>query len=203
MRLHKKSSLFITFGLLLLVSAIMLTTYNRILEFNANKASNNIFEQLVNVKAETSKETFKYIDNPNVEMPVRKVYEYDCIGTLEISSLKLKLPVMSEWDYSKLRISPCRYTGSVYQNNLIICAHNYKKHFGKIKTLKVGDLVSFTDMSGNVFRFKVSDIETVKPNAPENMTSGNWDLTLFTCTVGGTSRVTVRCIRESENSFGI
>ena len=202
MRVGKKGSICITLGVLLIASALLLTGYNRLIEFHADKVSKSIFEQLVPIKEASAQENPKYIENPNIQMPVGAVYEYDCIGTLDIPSLKLKLPVMSEWDYSKLRISPCRYTGSVYQNNLIICAHNYKQHFGKIKTLEVGDSMSFTDMYGNVFRFKVSDIETVKPDTPENITTGNWDLTLFTCTVGGTSRITVRCVRESENDYG-
>ena len=34
--------------------------------------------------------------------------------------------------------------------------------------------------------------ETLNPTDIEGMESGNWDLTLFTCTVGGQSRVTIR-----------
>jgi len=35
--------------------------------------------------------------------------------------------------------------------------------------------------------------EVLLPTAVEEMTAGEWDLTLFTCTLGGRSRVTVRC----------
>ncbi len=35
--------------------------------------------------------------------------------------------------------------------------------------------------------------ETRTPAAMEEMESGDWDLTLFTCTIGGACRVTVRC----------
>ena len=38
------------------------------------------------------------------------------------------------------------------------------------------------------------ELETLSPFAIEEMTGGNWDLTLFTCTVGGQYRVTVRCV---------
>ena len=48
-------------------------------------------------------------------------------------------------------------------------------------------------MDGNVFRYEVVELETLMPTAIEEMTSGDWDLTLFTCTIGGGSRVTVRC----------
>lgn len=39
-----------------------------------------------------------------------------------------------------------------------------------------------------------ADIENLNTRGNE-MTSGHWDLTLFTCTVGGASRVTLRCDR--------
>ena len=34
--------------------------------------------------------------------------------------------------------------------------------------------------------------ETLEPTDEEAMTTGDWDLTLFTCTPGGQTRVTVR-----------
>ena len=37
--------------------------------------------------------------------------------------------------------------------------------------------------------------ETLNPTDVAGMEAGDWDLTLFTCTVGGQSRVTVRFAR--------
>ena len=48
-------------------------------------------------------------------------------------------------------------------------------------------------MDGNVFSYEVMALETLAPTAVEEMTEGDWDLTLFTCTVGGTTRLAVRC----------
>lgn len=54
-------------------------------------------------------------------------------------------------------------------------------------------------MSGNVFRYEVAESETLMPAAIQEMTGSGYDLTLFTCTVGGKSRFTVRCDRvEAE-----
>lgn len=38
--------------------------------------------------------------------------------------------------------------------------------------------------------------ETLEPTDLEGMEAGDWDMTLYTCTVGGQSRVTVRFVRE-------
>ena len=63
----------------------------------------------------------------------------------------------------------------------------------ELKKLQPGDAVTFTDMDGNVFSHEVMALETLAPTAVEEMTEGDWDLTLFTCTVGGTTRLAVRC----------
>lgn len=47
-------------------------------------------------------------------------------------------------------------------------------------------------MDGNVFTYKMVEQETLLPTSIDAMESGDWDLTLFTCTVGGQSRVTIR-----------
>ena len=119
----------------------------------------------------------------------------DYIGVLELPLLGLELPVMESWSYPDLRVAPCRYSGSAYQDDMVVAAHNYKSHFGCLKELRLGDEVRFTDMEGNVFRYAVADLETLGKYDVEKMTSGDWDLTLFTCTYGGKSRVTVRCQR--------
>lgn len=121
---------------------------------------------------------------------------YGYVGYLSIPTIALELPVMAQWDYTRLKIAPCRYTGSAKTDNLVICAHNYAKHFGPIGDLKPGDAVYFTDMDGQVYQYEVLSIDILPPTAIEDMTAGDYDLSLFTCTYGGKSRVTVRCDRK-------
>ena len=109
---------------------------------------------------------------------------------------------MSQWSYPKLRIAPCRYAGSAYQGNLILSAHNYSSHFGQIGTLQAGDRVTFTDVDGNVFLYSVAKIQILQPGDVEEMLSGGWALTLFTCTLGGRTRVTVRCEEAADAGRG-
>lgn len=118
---------------------------------------------------------------------------YAYVGYLSIPAAELELPVMSQWDYERLKTAPCRYAGSAKTGDLVICAHNYTRHFGPIQELSPGDLVYFTDMDGVVWRYEVAAVEILPPVAIEEMTAGEYDLTLFTCTYGGQSRVTVRC----------
>ena len=140
-----------------------------------------------------------YVINPEMNMPSNEVDGNSYIGVISIPSQSIDLPVMGgDWSYSKLRTAPCVYSGSVYQDNMIIAGHNYRRHFGKLSNLSIGDKVTFTDMSGNVFSYKVVEVESISGSDVEGMTSGDWDLTLFTCTMDGQRRITIRCERTDS-----
>lgn len=139
-----------------------------------------------------------YVRNPDMEMPTEKVKGNYYIGTLEIDALGLKLPIISEWNYSRLHVAPCRYVGSVYKGDMIIAGHNYRYHFGHLTDLQIGDSVRFTDMDGNMFEYDVVELETLEKRDVDRMLDGEWDLTLFTCTYGGRQRVTVRCALKEQ-----
>ena len=134
-----------------------------------------------------------YILNPDMDMPEVEVNGLTCIGTLEIPKLDLNLCVTSTFTYELMKQLPCRYYGSIYKNNMVIAAHDSWFHFGRLSTLNQGDEVIFTDVSGNRFEYSVDVIEAVKPNSVEDVTSGKWPLTLFTCTLDAQNRVVVRC----------
>lgn len=130
---------------------------------------------------------------PVPEMPVTEVNGREYVGTVELPTIDRTLPVLNGWDSELLQIAPCRYAGSAYTGDLILMAHNYDSHFGRLKNLRIGDPVTFRDMAGNSFFYEVAVLETLKPEDTQQMEEGDWDLTLFTCTVGGKTRVTVRC----------
>lgn len=207
---HKKGLPLISIGLLLIAAALFLTFYNLWDEHRAAGSVREILQEMpseVRYSSPTESDAAEkegleipdYILNPNMDMPAMEIDGKEYIGVLEIPSLALELPVMSGWSYPDLKISPCRYSGSVYQGNIVIAAHNYTRHFGRLKNLAEGDKVFFTDADGNVFSYEVALLETLNPTDIEEMESGGWDLTLFTCTVGGFYRVTVRCELAAEN----
>ena len=139
-----------------------------------------------------------YVVNPQIEMPEQEINGIGYIAALEIPNLQVELPVASQWRESTARVAPCRYMGSAYTKDLIICAHNYKSHFGNLSQLAVGDMIILTDMEGNRFEYLVEDVEVMPGTAIEQMEQGDWDLTLFTCTLGGRSRFAVRCHQQIQ-----
>lgn len=118
---------------------------------------------------------------------------YDYIGVLEIPALDLTLPVMSTWDYEKLRLSPCRQFGSVDGGDLVIAAHNYDTHFGRLGTLIAGDSVFFTDTDGVRHSYAVDHSDVLQPTDVDRVANSGFPLTLYTCTKGGAARVTLFC----------
>lgn len=200
----------ITIGLLLIAAALFLVSYNLYDELRAEQSARQAVTQLdAYLPAEAAPEALSdsagdrtvipdYVLSPNMEMPVETINGIDFVGVLRIPALELELPIISEWNYPNLKTAPCRYSGSAYLNNLIICGHNYTSHFGTLKNLWEGDIATFTDIDGNVFIYKMVERETLNPTDIEGMESGNWDLTLFTCTVGGQSRVTIRFELEED-----
>ena len=120
---------------------------------------------------------------------------YNYLGTITIPRLNLELPVMDEYDYNRLKKAPCRYYGSIYTNDLIICAHSYRTHFGYLDRLKQKDMIVFTDIDGINYFYEVLEIEILKPTEVDKMINNDFDLTLYTCTSDGNNRITVRCNR--------
>lgn len=202
---------FIAVGILMLAAAVLLGGYNLYDEYRAGKSAGAVLEELwqqipaVKTPEETSAQEVylpdgsqlpDYSVNPDMEMPEKEIAGDYYIGVLEIPSLGISLPVIGEWDDDALQIAPCRYSGSAYTGNLVIAAHNYQTHFGRIKTLSSGDQVIFTDVKGRSFLYEVAAVETIQSTAVEEVLNEEWDLTLFTCTIDGFERVAVHCLKS-------
>ena len=204
---RKAGKLLMTIGLLLIAAAFLLMVYNIWESKKAENMSEEILNQIKdeqdeNVSSDDADEKPLYEIYPDMEMPVLTIDGVDYIGILTVPSLGLELPVAGNWSYPNLRRSPCRYKGSAYSNDMIIAGHNYSRHFGGLKNLAIGEEISFRDGDGHIFQYQVDDIETIPGTAVEDMHAGEWDMTLFTCTYGGKSRVTIRC-RKLENDHSV
>ena len=191
----KKGTIWMSLGLILMIAAFALTAYNIWDEARAGEESSEVIEELTEKIKESEEESADgalYMKYPDMEMSTVLIGSERYVGILEIPMLGIKLPVMDSWSYANLKKAPCRYEGSVYSKDMIIAGHNYRSHFGTLKRLVQGDMVLFTDADGNQFTYEVVEVEVVAGTAAEEMKSGDWDLTLFTCTYDGRSRTTIR-----------
>ena len=192
-------------GAVLVLSALLLFVHNRQEDAQAGQEAESLLESVEAVieaqaaqKPSPSPGVSPSLEPIDPTMPTVTIDGYDYIGYIEVPILGLKLPVMSEWDYDRLRIAPCRQFGSTRTDDLVIAAHNYDSHFGRLKELTGGETVLFTDMEGPVSTYSVTRLETLNPNSVEAVQDSGHDLVLYTCTKGGKTRVTVFCDRVDD-----
>ena len=207
----------ILLGLCCLLTAVGFVIYNRCEEENGAVASQTLLENVQQIMQQverptegptqsvspevTEPESFRPTEIPQetvaeplpLEMPTVPVGNYASIGILSIPVLELELPVLADWSDEMLKSAPCRYYGSYYETDFVIAGHNYTAHFGRLSHLQPGDLILFTDVAGSVRYYEVVLLETLPATATEEMITAGFDLSLYTCTLGGSNRITVRC----------
>ena len=131
------------------------------------------------------------------KMPEREYLGYAMIGTVRVPSVGIQLPVMSKWSYSLLDVAPCRYTGSIPGEDMIVMGHNYKSHFTPLHKVELDAQVEFEDVNGVVYRYRVAEIITLHKSEKAELPS-DYPLTLFTCMPNGRDRLIVRCEKNEE-----
>ncbi len=183
---RNKGVVFLSIGCILILIACGWYVYNIVEDKNAGQYASEILNEFDEAQNEKT----------DKNAPVITVDGDAFCGKVIIEKLSVELPVYDEWNYTRLKSAPWRYTGSIDTNDIIIAAHNYKSHFGNLNRLQIGDEISFVDAYGTWHRYSVKEIATLDGTAVTDMKSGEWDFTLFTCTKGGEQRVTVRCERD-------
>lgn len=209
---NKAGTICMTCGAVLILAALSLLLWNKYEEDKAAKASAQLIPQILQQIDERANETadeelvviddvFDAIANQSEDATSSEVMTevmingYKYIGYLLFPTLDLEVPVISECDTTKLKTAPCRYSGSIGTDDIVIAGHNYTRHFGKLSRLSSEDEVYFVDMDGVAIEYEVVAIDVLAATDIEEMTSGEYDLSLFTCDYSGRNRITVRCDR--------
>lgn len=116
-------------------------------------------------------------------------------GIIEIPELNLKLPVLSEYTDANMKTTPCVYAGSISENNLVIVGHNYDSQLAILNDLEADAKVNIklTLLDGSTYTYTSFAMESLNPDQVDEMISGKWDLTVFTCSYSGENRIAMRC----------
>ncbi len=188
-------------GAVLMLSALLLFVHNERESHTAGQAAESLLGEVRDAAEEAAEElpvekTESAPEEPlDAEMPAVLIDGDAYIGYVSIPALELELPVLADWDYSRLKVAPGRHFGSSRMDDLVIAAHNYETHFGALSTLETGDEVLFTDMDGIKNRYTLTSLETVAADAVSAVRDSGHDLVLYTCTTGGAERVAAFCDR--------
>ncbi len=219
-----RGRILMTLGSLMILAAMLALVLHFTEESSANDAASRIADTLIAEIAQQTTDTTdpsvigapgaedsgaeavldptaeirRTLTDPSLATEVIDGIEY--IGYLTIPDLELTLPVVGTYSEEVLKTAPARYSGDGDSYGLVIAAHNYSRHFGRISTLGEGSVIYFTDTGGIVYSFTVTEQQVLAPEDIDGMVNAEYDLTLFTCTPGGADRVTVRCEYQGARS---
>lgn len=134
-------------------------------------------------------------------------YGYITVATVNIPKINVNYPVLDgETDSEEeteelLKMSPTKFWGPEPNEvgNFCIVGHNYRntKFFSKVPTLVNGDIIEITDLvgTGRTIKYRVYNKYEVEPtnlNCTSQLTNGQKEVTLITCTNDSKKRVIVK-----------
>ncbi len=145
-------------------------------------------------KSDDLNSLLQYYSISQLYAPVSIAYEENkstipfIICTLDIPSLSLSLPVLSEINDDLLDVSVCRFYGPMpnQSGNLCIAGHNYNdgSFFSNIPKLSVGDIIFLTDLSNLSITYEIFqkyEISAKDISCTNQNTNGQKEITLVTC----------------------
>ena len=130
---------------------------------------------------------------------------YSTIAVINIPSIDITYPIIYSNDTSAktvedlLKISVVKYWGPEANTpgNLCIVGHNYhnKRFFSKCANLKNGDTIYITDKNNKTLEYRVYKNYVVEPTdlkCTSQLTNGQTEITLITCTMTGKQRTIIK-----------
>ena len=160
-------------------------------------------EQTEELNAENQAEQIKN-SNKTVQT-TQNGFRYVSIGTVRIPKINVEYPILDgetdsvEETEDLLKISPTKFWGPEPNEvgNFCIVGHNYRntKFFSKVPTLEDGDIIEITDLAGKTINYRVYNKYEVDPtdvSCTSQLTNGNKEVTLITCTNDSKLRVVVK-----------
>lgn len=189
----------IAVGIILIILALALVLFN----VNRDVQSGKISDLTVNELEEQIPDRSDFADKKDNSRKGKKTISLNgdkYLGIIYIPSIGVKLPVLNDYTYESLAKAPCRYAGSVEDDDIVIAGHNYSNFFGGLSRLNSGDEVVLKLCDGSAYRYEVNQSQLIGGQNSWEMfdDSDGWDLTIFTCDWSGWSRVTVRCVRVDK-----
>lgn len=178
----------ITVGAILVVASIGLLFFNmRGYDIDTDSAIVQIEKLLPNITQSVPQE------KGNNAMSSMEIAGESYVALLEMDMFKFKMPVRSVWDEKAVEAVPCRYSGSVYNNTLVIASTDEKGQMDFVNNINTGDRLNLTTMRGEQFSYKVVKVENSNTATAEELNTDEFDLTIFVEYSGHTDYLFIRC----------
>ena len=133
--------------------------------------------------------------------------KYTVIGSLKIDKINIEYDILSSTSVALLKVSLNRYWGANPNEvgNMCIVGHNYldSRFFGRLHTLRDGDVIEVTDSYNRTEEYYVYDMFVADPydtRCTSQLTNGEKEITLITCYNRGTQRLVVKARAEKDKT---
>ena len=140
-----------------------------------------------------------YSNDNYTTIPLNTNGKYFVIGAIEIPSIAVNYPILSDTNDELLKIAPCRFYGPYLNEvgNLCIAGHNYDNNtfFSNLYKLNIGDEIRIYNSSNSLAKYYIYDkYETNKNDisCTSQNTNGIKEITLVTCNNFNGNRLIVK-----------
>ncbi len=127
-------------------------------------------------------------ENIYTTIPLNENKNFFVIGSIEIPSIQINYPILSNTTDELLKIAPCKFYGPDPNEigNLCIAGHNYddNRFFSNLYKLNIGDTINISNSTGYLISYKVYDKYEIDKNDTSctlQNTNGKKEITLVTC----------------------
>ncbi len=186
------SDIGIIVGIMLIVIAAFLLISSQISRKNAARDAKKTALLLEDLMPDIT--TVVAVERASYIMPAMEIDGESFIGIIEVPKFDCTLPVCQTWHKSKADKYPCRYFGSIYDGSLIIGGSAVNGQLDFATCIENYDSIYISDMTGDRYKFIVSDIRRTKDVSSEYLTSIDADLVIFAKNVFSFDYTVIRCV---------
>ena len=137
-------------------------------------------------------------NNSGTSTAVKEKYQgFTMVGTIEISKINLKYPILEGVSTKALDTAVCLQYGKLNQiGNSVVIGHNYRNgtFFSNLYKLSNGDKITISDYTGKKITYTIYDKFEAEPEDVSfytRDTNGARELTLSTCTDDSSKRTII------------
>ena len=164
-------------GIVLILSAVGLLVFSKISISRAQDNAQKIVSEMYSLMPEVTDGAPDERANPS--MPMLQLDGKNFVGIIEVPQFGTRLPIYGKWERSQVTKYPCRYTGSVYSDVLVIGGSDNEGQLDFVKEISNDDSVYITDTTGIRYKYTVYDINRTKDVSAEYLTKSDARLVLF------------------------
>lgn len=189
--MHSKSKLILLLGAVFIFCGLGLLVFSINATKNTQKKAADMMERLEEILPPRSMGIKD--DYSSMQMPVLELDGIEVIGIVEIPEWNVALPFISTWNTKTFHSLPQRFSGTIYDDSLIVGGMDQAGQFDCLKKLDIGNEIIVTDMTGAQFSYVVERIERRKSAEAEVLEDEQSKLTLFVRDASSMEYIMVRC----------